>query len=67
MWKRGREGWWKGGKGERKNGGKVEKEKSPGYYNQYPGDRLFYRIIYRLKFGGLQIHRNKRGANVYKY
>ena len=34
MWKRGREGWWKGVKGERKNGGKVENEKSPGYYNQ---------------------------------
>ena len=42
-------------------------DKSPGYYNQYPGDHLFYLLIYLLKCGGLQIHRNRRGANVSKY
>ena len=52
---------------EKYESGNVEKKKSPGYYNQYPGDHLFYLLIYLLKCGGLQIHRNKRGANVYKY
>ena len=54
------------GKGEMWKRRKVEKKKSPGYYNQYPGDHQFYHLIY-LKCGGLQIHRNKRGANVSKY
>ena len=62
----GKEDKWKGGKEEKKISRKVEKKKSPGYYKQYPGDHLFYLLIYRLKCGGLQIHRNRRGANVYK-
>ena len=74
-WKRRKEDKWKGGKGERKKrrkedkwkGGKGERKKSPEYYEQYPGDHLFYLLIYLLKCGGLQIHRNRRGANVSKY